>query len=267
MGKHRGAVLVTGAASGMGRATAAELDRRGYRIEGADRAAAETGFPLAAVDVRDDDAVRQWVGEVCARHETISGVVTFAGYGLKGAVEETESEEAAALLDTNVIGTARVVRAVLPRLRAQGHGRVIVVSSGAAAVAHPFAGWYSASKAAIERLGEALRLEVAASGVQVSVLAPGWTRTPILSTSPAVANPLAEVYGDASRQVNGRMDEYLAQGQSPEDIAGAVARILSARRTRPVYRVGKDVRTAYAVRRIVPSRLYERLVRDHFGLS
>ncbi|MEV6275147.1 SDR family NAD(P)-dependent oxidoreductase [Nocardia sp. NPDC051832] len=267
MSRQAGVVLITGAASGMGRATARFLSERGYAVEGADLAAPDdAGFPISVVDVGDDEAVRRWIAEVRDRHENICAVITFAGYAIKGAVEETGSAEAAAILNTNVLGTARVVRAVLPVLRAQGNGRVVLVSSGAAITAMPFGGWYSASKAAVEKLGEALRAETSGSGVQITTLMPGWTTTPIFAAAKQTSDRITE-YRSAAAEVDQRLDDYLNEGQAPETVAQAVAGILSARKVRGVYRVGQDVRRSHLARRFTPAGLYERMVNDYYGIG
>jgi NAD(P)-dependent dehydrogenase (short-subunit alcohol dehydrogenase family) len=254
-------VLVTGAANGMGAATVEYLARVGYTVEGSDKLAREG---VSAVDVRDTEAVRGWVKSVHARHGRIDAVVTFAAYGIVGSVEETDPDEAAALVDTNVIGTHRVLREVLPIMRAQGHGRVIVVSSGAGAIAEPYGGWYSATKAAIERLGEATRMETAAFGIHVSVLAPGWTVTPIIDSAVRVADPI-EAYTPDRISVLARVSGYLAAGQPAEAVAEKVRTILETEKPRQTYLCGSDVRLSFWTRRFTPARVYERLVRRYYG--
>ncbi|MET9024559.1 SDR family NAD(P)-dependent oxidoreductase [Nocardia sp. NPDC004168] len=254
-------VLVTGAANGMGAATMERLAALGYTVEGCDRVVASG---IARVDVRDEEAVNRWVRDVHARHGSIHAVVTFAAYGVVGAVEETTPAEAAALYDTNVLGTHRVLRAVLPLLRARGAGRVIVVSSGAGAVAEPYGGWYSATKAAVERIGEAARIEAAGSGIQVSVLIPGWTVTPIIDTARHVSSPIS-AYDHDRAAVLDLVRGYLAAGQPAAAVADKVAMILASARPRQTYLCGRDVRLSFWTRRLLPSRVYERMVRRYYG--
>lgn len=256
-------ILITGASSGIGRSTSKLLSARGFNVVGAD---VEAAVGVDVVDVRDGAAVRDWIEEATRTYGGIDGVVTFAGHGLVGAVEETSPEEAADLLDVNLLGTARVVRAAMPRLRERGNGRVIVVSSGAAQVAQPFGGWYSASKAAVEKLGEALRMEAAPLGVNVSILTPGWTRTSILDKSRTVGSRIG-AYAEASAAVASRNADHLGAGQSPEAVAWQVLRILTARRPRQNYRVGRDVRLSAIARRLSPPSVYEHLVRDYYGMG
>ncbi|MEV0030194.1 SDR family NAD(P)-dependent oxidoreductase [Nocardia sp. NPDC050793] len=257
-----GVVLITGAANGMGAATVRHLARAGYTVEGCDLVPGPTH---ATVDVRDTESVDAWVKEMAARHGRIDAVVTFAAYGVVGSVEETGPDEAAALFDANVLGTHRVLRAVLPIMRAQGRGRAIVVSSGAGAIAEPYGGWYSATKAAVERIGEAMRMEAARFGIAVSVLAPGWTVTPIIDSAVRVAAPLPEYDADR-RAVLERVSGYLADGQPADAVAGKVQAILETRRPRQTYLCGNDVRLSFWTRRLVPAKVYERLVRDYYGL-
>ncbi|MEW1736399.1 SDR family NAD(P)-dependent oxidoreductase [Nocardia beijingensis] len=256
-------VLVTGAANGMGAATIKHLAALGNTVEGCDRVAASG---VARVDVRDPEAVDRWVRDAHARHGRIDAVVTFAAYGVVGSVEETTPEEAAALFDTNVLGTHRVLRAVLPLLRDQGAGRVIVVSSGAGAIAEPYGGWYSATKAAVERIGEAARMEAAGFGVHVSVLIPGWTVTPIIDMAVHVSDPIAAHDRDRAAVLN-LVRGYLAAGQSAETVARKVAVILAAARPRQSYLCGRDVRLSFWTRRLVPAFVYERLVRRYYGYA
>jgi NAD(P)-dependent dehydrogenase (short-subunit alcohol dehydrogenase family)/SAM-dependent methyltransferase len=263
MSQHTPVVIISGAASGMGRATARLLADSGYIVEGCDVVADDS---VAQVDVRDNAAVQRWVDSVVARHGSIDAAVTFAGRALVGAFEETTADEAADLLEVNLLGTARVVRAALPVLRNRKRGKVIVVSSGAGLVAQPFCVWYSASKAAIEKLGEGLRMEARPFGVDVATLMPGWTKTPILQTAPRVAAPLPE-YAAARTIVERRSAQLLNSSQPPHAVARTVLRMLSSRRMRPVERVGSDVRSSFWARRLTPASLYERLVRRYYRID
>ncbi|MBF6216093.1 SDR family NAD(P)-dependent oxidoreductase [Nocardia puris] len=262
---NRKVVMITGAASGMGAATARYLAEQGAIVEGSDLGPG-TDTAIETVDVRDTDAVTRWVEQVYQRHGRIDAVVTFAGYGLHGGVEETTADEAADLLDVNVVGSARVIRAALPYLRRQRSGHVVLVGSGSGIVAQPFGGWYSATKAAIEKLGDALRMEVRPFGIQVSVLNPGWTRTSILDASRQIAQPIP-AYADARRAVADRLAGYLSQGQPAEAVARTVHEVLETPRTKQSYRVGRDVRVSYWLRKAVPPAVHERLVRGYYGIG
>ncbi|MBF6215981.1 SDR family NAD(P)-dependent oxidoreductase [Nocardia puris] len=258
----RKVVLITGAANGMGAAAMTHLAGLGYQVEGCDKVAADG---IATVDVRDTEAVDFWVKQMHERHGRIDAAVTFAAHGVVGSVEETDPDEAAAIVDTNVLGTHRVLRAVLPIMRAQRSGRIVVVSSGAGAIAEPYGGWYSATKGAVERLGEATRMEVAPFGIHVSVLAPGWTVTPIIANSPHATNPIP-AYDTTRASVLSRVTGYLEAGQTPEAVARRLHTILSTPKPRQTYLCGRDVRTSFWTRRFVPGWVYERLVKSYYGV-
>lgn len=145
--------LVTGTSSGIGRATAVELARRGFRVFGTVRAG--NGNPLPGVesvvlDVRDDASIERAVSEVLVSGGHIDVLVNNAGTSMRGAIEETDISQARELFDVNFFGAVRVTRAVLPAMRAQGAGRIVFVSSVLGFLPGPFVGFYAASKHALE---------------------------------------------------------------------------------------------------------------------
>ena len=178
--------LVSGASSGLGRALAELLVERGERVIGtvrsdADRVRLESLGPLAralALDVTDPAAeVEQAVRAAIAAAGGLDVLVNNAGYGLVGAVEESSEEEARHQLETNFWGAWKLTRAALPALRNSGRGRILNISSVAGFRGIPAMGLYSASKFALEGLSHALRLEVAAFGIAVTIVEPGGFRT------------------------------------------------------------------------------------------
>ncbi|MFL5051311.1 MAG: oxidoreductase, partial [Xanthobacteraceae bacterium] len=193
-------VLITGASSGIGRATAELLAARGHRVFGGVRAAA-TARPLAGVelvplDVRDEASVKACVEEVRRRAGRIDVLINNAGVNLVGAVEETSISQAQALFDTNVIGVLRMIQAVLPGMRRQGAGQIVNISSILGLLPAPFMGLYASTKHAVEGLSESLDHEVRAFGIRVVLIEPHYIRTNL----------------DASAaQAEGRIDAYAPQ--------------------------------------------------------
>jgi len=179
-------VVVTGANSGIGLATAVELARAGYDVIGTVRtedkaermraAAAEKGQTVRSVllDVADERSTEQGFAEI----DALTGggpwaVVNNAGFAQAGAVEDVTPEQARYQLEVNLVAPARIARLVLPGMRARGDGRIVNVSSIAGRVSTPLMGWYAASKHGIEALSDALRIEVAPFGVKVVLVEPG----------------------------------------------------------------------------------------------
>lgn len=188
--------LVTGASSGIGRATAALFAREGYevallarsreRLEGvAARIGERTGstaLPISC-DVTDRAQVMAAVEQTLERFGHIDVLVANAGIGLYARVEDVPLEEFEALWRTNVVGVLHAVQAVVPHMRKAGRGHIVVVGSVVGKRAWPFHGPYAATKFALTALVQALRAELAGSGVTASLVLPGSTRTPFFIRS------------------------------------------------------------------------------------
>lgn len=174
--------FITGTSSGFGRLLTEQLLARGDRVaatlrrpEALDDLKAEYGQRLwvAALDVRDDDAVRAVVGRAFAELGRIDVVVSNAGYAVFGAAEEASDAQLRQQLDTNLIGSIQLIRAALPHLRAQGGGRIVQVSSEGGQIAYPGFSLYHASKWGIEGFVEAVAQEVAPFGIAFTLVEPG----------------------------------------------------------------------------------------------
>jgi NAD(P)-dependent dehydrogenase (short-subunit alcohol dehydrogenase family) len=262
-------VLVTGASSGIGRATAELLSRRGFRVFGASRrspatAVAGVADPWVVMDVRDERSVGQGLEAVVAAARRLDAVVCAAGYSVFGSVEELPLGKARAQIETNLTGTLAVLRASLPHLRASG-GRVVVVGSLAGRAPIPFQAHYSATKAALEALTLALRMEVAPHGVSVVLVEPGDIRTPFndhMDWSTHAKSPYADRLARCERVVR----ESLPKAPGPEGVARTIHRALVARRPRVRYRVGPASHLVPLGRRLLPDWLCLALIRRHFGV-
>ena len=177
-------ILVTGASSGIGLATAIWIARRGFRVVGSVRSEEKAR------------AVQQAAAQARARVETVLldvtdasegarviddlepwGLVNNAGYPAAGALEDVDDDEARLALETMVVAPMRLARLALPHMRARGEGRIVNVSSIFGRVATPFGGWYQAAKHALEGVTDALRVEVASAGVHVILVQPGGVQT------------------------------------------------------------------------------------------
>src|SRR3954451_3468383 len=161
-------VLTTGANSGIGLACALEIARKGYRSIGSVRseakadavhkAAADAGVQVETVLLDVTDAAR--CAAVIDEIGPLYGLVNNAGYGVTGAVEDVSDDEASAVIDTMVLAPMRLARLAIPGMRAAGSGRIVNVSSIMGRTTMPLAGWYAASKHALEAVSDALRIEV-----------------------------------------------------------------------------------------------------------
>ncbi len=263
-------VLVTGASSGLGQATAMHLAGRGYRVYGTSRRPQEypppEAFDLIRLDVNDEESVRQGVALVLEREGRLDAVVNNAGLGYGGAVEDSSLEEAHAQFETNFFGTLRVCREVLPVMREQGGGTIINISSIGGRIALPFQGLYSAAKFAIEGLSEALRMEVRPFGIHVVLVEPSDFCTNFTTRRVRTrASGEGSAYREAFERTLQVIEHDERHGSPPELVARTVERILRSRSPRLRYVVGSfDQRLAAALKGLLPGRLFEWIIRSHY---
>ena len=167
-------VIITGGTSGIGLETARILTKRGCKVYELSRRESGTDAAIhIRADVTDENQVRNAVESVLLREGRIDIVINNAGFGISGAIEYTDTEEAVRQFDVNFFGMVRVNRAVLPIMHKQGCGRIINMSSVAAPIAIPFQAYYSASKAAVRTYSLALYSEVRPYGIEVCAVMPG----------------------------------------------------------------------------------------------
>ena len=268
---HRTA-LVTGASSGIGRATADLLAARGWTVVGASRRGTGSTSPHRpwqglVMDVDDDASVEAGVAAVLAEHGRVDALVAAAGWGLAGPVETTPLAQAQAQVETLLWGVVRPAVALLPSMRVCGSGRIVVVGSIGGVVALPFQAYYSAAKFAVEGWAEALAYEVAPFGVHVTVVEPG-----NVSTGFTDARRTADGDGGPYRAAAERAVEVMARderaGVAPAVVAEAVLRQLEARRPRRRVSVGRaGERVGIVAKRALPHRWFEAVAKGSLGLD
>jgi NAD(P)-dependent dehydrogenase (short-subunit alcohol dehydrogenase family) len=262
-------VLVTGASSGAGQATARLLAERGYRVFGTSRnpgAGATSAAEMLPLDVRSDDSVAACLVAVSGAAGRLDVLVNNAGYEQAGALEELSLDEARAQFETNFFGVVRMVKAVLPLMRRQQGGRIINVSSLSGLSPIPFMGIYSASKFALDGYTEALRHEVKPFGIHVSQIEPGFLRTPMMNHRLAAAQPMAE-YAVWRQRAYDAIRAYEEKGPGPELVAETVLRIATSRRPRLRYIVGGQAKLVTRLRRFLPESAFEQGLRSSFRLD
>ncbi|MBQ0995358.1 SDR family NAD(P)-dependent oxidoreductase [Streptomyces sp. RK62] len=215
--------LVTGGASGIGRATADLLAERGARVAVLDLDPSSVDKPLLAyrADVTDDTSVQAAVADAVAALGGLDVLVNNAGVGAQGTVEDNDDTEWHRVLDVNVLGMVRVARAALPHLRASAHAAIVNTCSVAATAGLPQRALYSASKGAVHALTLAMAADHVREGVRVNCVNPGTVGTPwvgrLLDAAP---DPAAERAALEARQPTGRL-------VSAAQVAGAIAYLAS----------------------------------------
>jgi NAD(P)-dependent dehydrogenase (short-subunit alcohol dehydrogenase family) len=258
-------VLVTGASSGIGRACAARLARSGCRVFGMARTVPPTHdgrFLFLPGDVRDDVSVRECVSLVLREAERIDVLVNCAGIVVAGPAEEMLTDEIMDQVQTNLLGTMRMCRAVLPAMRVRHGGRIITVGSLAGLMGWPFQSVYSASKYGIEGYSESLQMEVEGFGIRVVVVDPGDIATEITShrkkTRGMGNDSPYRLSFDSAMRSQAASEQH---GWNVERLARFIERIVRSRSPRFRYTPGPFIeRISPAARRLIPDRLYLKIV-------
>lgn len=257
-------VLITGASSGIGKATALLLEREGFTVFGTTRrpdAVGPQAFPMLALDVRSDDSVKALFDKI----SRLDVLVANAGYALTGAAEATPLAEAKAQFETNFFGAVRVVNAALPAMRAARSGKIIIIGSLAGLLGIPFGAFYSATKFALEGYAETLWHELRPFGISVTLVEPGWVRTRLNEASQVAAGPLP-AYKASEKRVLRAIDGAVSRGIAPERVAQRVLEIAQSARPRLRYRVGADATWLPRLKHVAPWGMFAAGVRRTFGL-
>lgn len=260
-------ILITGASTGFGRATAVECAARGHEVI----ATARTPSTLDDLDVAErlalDVTDQASVDAAVAAAGTVDVLVNNAGISQRGAIEGYPMAIAESVFATNTFGALRMMEAVAPQMRERGSGTIVNVSSVEGFVTSPLGGIYSASKHALEALSEAAKLELGHFGVRVVIIQPGYFATPIQDKPSAV--PIAGTPYEPLHQQWQGADERLIGGQrpGPEVVAVAIADAIDAVETPLRIPVGADAEMVAAVRRSTDDATFEAAMRQTLDLS
>jgi NAD(P)-dependent dehydrogenase (short-subunit alcohol dehydrogenase family) len=263
--------LVTGASSGIGRATALRLAALGFTVHAAARRLermsdlVDHGIHVESLDVTDDGSMVTVVDKIVSEHGRIDILVNNAGYGSYGAVEDVPIAEARRQFDVNVFGLARLTQLVLPHMRAQRDGYIVNISSMGGKIWEPLGGWYHAAKFAVEGLSDCLRAEVAEFGIKVVVVEPGSITSEWATIS---ANNLEAISADTPYRGQAKLiarglrksdTSFLAS--EPEVVAEAIGKAVQRTKPRTRYPVGGGARTFLFAHRVLTDRGFDRFIR------
>ena len=269
------AVLITGCSTGIGRATAERLAKRGLtvyatarRLESIEDLKA-AGCKTLALDVTDEDSMRAAVAAVEEAEGAVGALVNNAGYSQSGAVETVAPEDVRRQFETNVFGLLRMCQFVLPGMRRQGEGRIVNVSSMGGKLTFPGGGVYHATKHAVEAISDAMRFEVKGFGVDVSIIEPGLIKSHFAETAVGSVShedgPYAEFNIAVSAATTGAYEGPFGKlGGGPEAVAKAIEKAITARRPRPRYPVTLSARVFMTQHALLPDRAWDRVVGTSF---
>lgn len=256
--------LVTGASSGIGRATARALVDAGFAVAGTSRNAAKAvptdGVTFFDLDVTLDESVDTVISDVIEKFGRIDVLVNNAGAGTAGAAEENSISQTKAAFETNVFGTIRMTTAVLPHMRAQGAGRVINVSSVLGLIPAPYMAVYSATKHAVEGYSESVDHEVREHGVRVLLVEPGYTSTGFEDNTAWSDSPLP-VYAKQRAVIQDVISAAMREADDPAVVAKVIVTAATATKPRVRYPAGSLASRVSILRRLVPWRAFDKQIR------
>jgi short-subunit dehydrogenase len=269
-------VLVTGASSGFGLATAVRLASAGFTVSGlvpddqeADRLTAATRDRHVAVEPVQADLEEPSSRRQAVEGRDLYGLVNNAGYLNAGLFQDVTIPEARRQIEAMVLAPMELARLVLPSMLWRGEGRIVNVTSAAAHAATPLSGWYGASKAALRELTHSLRMELAGTGVDAMEVEPGGFDTGIWDR--AREELVQRRKGTARPEAYDKPLELIARHQhsmgSADAVAEAVLQALTTERHRPRYRVGPDAGPLRVASEIIPGRVWDRLVARFSGVA
>jgi NAD(P)-dependent dehydrogenase (short-subunit alcohol dehydrogenase family) len=274
-------VLITGASTGIGRATALRLAASGWTVLAGVRKAAdgealrtaggERVIPVA-LEVTDQAQIEQAAERVNdVAPGGLDALVNNAGIGFGGPLELLPIDDLRSQLEVNVLGPVALTQAMLPALR-RARGRIVFVSSVGGRVSMAFTAPYAASKHAVEAIGDALRVELRSSNVQVALIEPGSVATPIWDKSRAqgeglsVPAELTDQYGHVAAAMSKVIQDTERRGISPERVAETIEGALTARRMKARYLIGRDAKAMLLAKRLLPDHVFDRVVRRALGV-
>jgi NAD(P)-dependent dehydrogenase (short-subunit alcohol dehydrogenase family) len=277
----RKVAVITGASSGIGLLTAVEMARRGYTVVGLMRdlarrtrleeaaAAAGVKVEVRRLDVTDFEAMPGVVAEIVGAHGRIDVLVNNAGFAMAGFSEDILLDELRRQFDTNFFGAVAMTRAVLPTMRAQHSGQILMVSSVSGIAGQLGIGSYSASKFALEGWSESLRLELQPLGIHVVLIEPGSFRTDIWDRNAQIGK-FAMHRNSPNHERGARFTQFVKSHLPTQDatpVAKLIADIADTPRPSLRYRIGKDAHIQVWLRRVLPWKSYERLIARILGVD
>jgi len=273
------AVLITGCSSGIGRATALRLARSGWTVYATARRPEtiaelkDAGARTLALDVTDEDSMRAAVDLIEQAEGAVGVLVNNAGYSQSGAIETVPLQAVRRQFETNVFGLVRLTQLVLPRMRAQGWGKIVNLGSMGGRLSFPGGGHYHATKHALEAISDALRFELRGFGIDVILLEPGLITTEFGEAATASMTDIASSGEDPYARFNatvgavtkGAYDGPMRLlGAGPERVAKVIERAISRRRPPARITITPSAKLTIATRRLLPDRAWDAAMRRQF---
>lgn len=262
-------ILVTGGSSGLGEAICEHLAAKKYKVYGTSRKANEHNdkFPLLQMDVSDRTSIQSAIKTLLQKEGRIDVWINNAGLGMAAPVEEASSEAIQQLFSTNFYGVLNTTQLILPIMRQQRSGLIINITSIAAEIALPYRGLYCASKAAVEKITEALRMEIKEFGVQACTFQAGDIKTNINANRLTAQIDAESAYSKQFNRINNEIHADVNNAVSPYFYAEKIESILRTKKVKRTYVEGRFIqRLSRFLSRILPGKWFEKIIMNHYKL-
>lgn len=260
-------VLISGASSGIGLATAKFLKEKGYKVIGLSRRLPQTevDFDYIECDITNQEKINNLVDKLNTSVEKVDVLINCAGIGVSGAVEYSSLEEVKRIFDVNVFGQFLLTKAIIPFLRNSNNPRIINIGSVAGELTIPFQTFYSMTKAAISSFSEGLRLELAPFNIQVTTVLPGDIKTDFTKNRSLPNIPSENKYGSRIENSISRMAKDEENGMNPISVSKVIYKLINKRRLPVAKTVGFKYKLFVLLSRILPKRLVSYVIKKMYG--
>ncbi len=262
-------VLITGASSGIGFATAEKLIEDGYIVCAAARRVEkmkdleDLGATIFSMDITKENDINEVVSHISSEYGGVDILINNAGFGMYGAMEDIPIEDARYQFEVNLFGLAYLTQQVLPNMREKRYGKIVNISSIGGKIYTPLGSWYHATKHAIEGWSDCLRLELASFNIDVIIIEPGLIAT---NFGHIVLEKLSDVsgdgpYADITKIIGGSFQTTYGDktfGSPPSVVAEAIAKSVSAKKPKTRYAVGKRAKLVLFMRKYFSDRFFDR---------
>ncbi len=258
-------VLITGASTGIGLSSAEQLMNKGVKVYAASRRGGVAQKSLSGsgeiihvkMDVNDETTIASVIDRILSENQRLDAVVSNAGNGIAGSVEDTSSEEVKYQFETNFFGSVKVIQACIPVFRKQGYGKIIATSSVAAVVPIPFQAFYSAGKSALFVFMQALAVELKPFGIQCCSILPGDTKTEFTATRKftIASKSIDSAYAQTMKSSVGKMEKDELNGVEASKVAGEIVNQIFKKKMKVAVVPGIDYKLICFIFSKLPARL------------
>ena len=267
-------ILITGASSGLGKATAIYLSSQGHTVIGTSRNGksissikttdSSSNLILLKMDIRKEESIEKIISFIKKKYDTLDVLINNAGIGISASIEESSITDSKELFDTNFFGNLIVTQHVLPIMRKQGFGLIITLSSIGGVLGLPFQGMYSASKFAVEGAMESLRMEVNKFGINVVIVEPGDFKTSFTKNRKKYLHKSSPYY-DLEKKTTEVFEHDEINGSDPNKVANLIGKIIDSRNPKVRYRVGSfSQKLAASFKGVLSDRLVQWILMKYY---